>query len=171
MTVLLQIAAGLGILTLGRQLFWLFVGGVGFVYGLNLATQIVDDPSNRTTLIIALLLGLVGALFALFLQRVAVGIAGFLGGSIITVTLLEILELDVGSALVPFLIGGIVGTILVAVLFDWALILLSSFTGSTIIVQSLNFGQAVEIPLLVILLISGIVVQASQMRRETANRT
>ena len=38
MTIVARIIVGLGMLTLGRQLFWLFVGGVGFLFGINLAT-------------------------------------------------------------------------------------------------------------------------------------
>jgi hypothetical protein len=164
---LLRIIVGLGVLTLGRQLFWLFVGGVGFVFGMNLATQILEGQSAEAILIIALIVGVIGAIFALVLQRLALGVAGFLGGSVITINLLNVLNVDVGSTLVPFLIGGVIGLILVTVLFDWSLIVISSFTGATFIVQSLNPDQGLALTLLAILLFFGIAVQAHQMRRES----
>jgi hypothetical protein len=171
MVTFLRIVVGLGVLALGRQLFWLFVGGVGFVFGINLATRMLEGQSDQAILIIALIIGVIGAVFALFLQRLAVGIAGFLGGSVIAINLLNVFNLDLGSTLVPFILGGIIGLILVSVLFDWALIVISSFTGATFIVQSLNPDQGLSITLLLILLIFGIVVQASQMRRESRTIT
>ncbi len=170
---LVRIIIGLGILTMGRQLFWLFVGGVGFIFGINLATQILEGRPDETILIFALIAGVISGLFALVLQRIAVTIAGFLGGAVIGVSLLDLLNVETGSTLVPFLLGGIIGAILVSVLFDWALIILSSFTGGTIIIDSIGeyveLNQALMIIMLVFLLTSGIAIQTRMMRRETGN--
>lgn len=167
MIVLARIFVGLGMLLLGRQLFWLFVGGVGFVFGINLATQILGEGQPDTTILLfALIFGFIGAIAALFLQRLAVSAAGFIGGVVITMNLAEMLSLDLGSALVPFLVGGILGLILVNVLFDWALIVISSFAGASVIVQTFEMETAVSLLLLITFIIVGIAAQASQMRRE-----
>ena len=131
MIVLGRVIVGLGMLGLGRQLFWLFVGGIGFLFGLNIAGSLLAGQSETTALLFALVIGLIGAVAALFLQRLAVNTAGFVGGGVIAVQLIEAMALEVGSTLVPFIMGGVIGLILVSILFDWALILLSSLAGGT----------------------------------------
>jgi hypothetical protein len=167
MIILGRVLAGLGMLVLGRQLFWLFVGGMGFVFGINLATQVLGEGQPDTTILLfALIFGFIWAIAALFLQRLAVSAAGFIGGVVIAMNLVEMLNLELGSALVPFLVGGILGLILVNVLFDWALIVISSFAGASVIVQTFEMETAVSLLLLAILIVIGIVVQGSQLRRE-----
>src|SRR5438093_9533694 len=71
---------GIVILFFGRKLFWLCVAAVGFVAGVELAPHLVTDPSPFLQLTIAITLGLIGALLALFLQKIAIAIFGFLAG-------------------------------------------------------------------------------------------
>src|SRR5579871_5567358 len=71
---------GVAILLLGRKLFWLFVGAIGFALGAELAPQIIHQPAPTVTLIIAFFLGFLGALFAILIQKLAVGVAGFVAG-------------------------------------------------------------------------------------------
>ncbi|MCB9421757.1 MAG: hypothetical protein H6667_18295 [Ardenticatenaceae bacterium] len=167
MIVLGRLIVGLGMLVLGRQLFWLFVGGVGFVFGIQLATQVLGEGQpDVNILLFALVFGFIGAVVALALQKLAVSAAGFFGGGVIAMNLVQVMNLDLGSVLVPFLVGGVLGLILVSILFDWALIAISSFAGATVIVQSFVMETAVSLLLLVILIAVGIAVQANQLRRE-----
>lgn len=167
MTVVARIIVGLGMLVLGRQLFWLFVGGVGFVFGINLATQILGEGQpDANILLFGLIFGFIGAVAALVLQKLAVSAAGFVGGGIIAMNLVQVMNLDLGSVLVPFLVGGALGLVLVSALFDWALIAISSFTGATVIVQTFGMEQTPAILLLVVLILVGIAIQANQLRRE-----
>src|ERR1700704_5797051 len=71
---------GVVILLFGRKLFWLCVAAVGFAAGVEFAPQIVHEPSTRVMLAFAIVLGLIGAVLALFLQKIAIAIAGFLAG-------------------------------------------------------------------------------------------
>jgi hypothetical protein len=118
---LLAIVVGLALLLFGRQLFWLFVGGAGFAAGMALATDLFQGQSDWLILVVALLAGLVGALLSVFLQRLAIGMAGFFAGGYAVLTL----ALKLGHpdwTWIAFLLGGVVGVLLVMVLFDWALI-------------------------------------------------
>ena len=65
------------------------------------------------------------------------------------------------------MLGGIIGAGLVIVLFDWALIILSSLTGASLIVQNIQFAAYSPALVFIILLIVGIVLQAVQL---TADR-
>ncbi len=69
---------GIVILLFGRKLFWLCVAAVGFAAGVEIAPHLVHEPSPLLALTVAIVLGLIGALLALFLQKVAIAVLGFL---------------------------------------------------------------------------------------------
>ena len=71
---------GAVVLLFGRKLFWLCVAAIGFAAGVELAPHLVHEPSALLSLTIALLLGIIGALLAVFLQKIAIGVLGFLAG-------------------------------------------------------------------------------------------
>jgi len=133
-----RILIGILVLTLGRKLFWLFVAVVGFAFGASLGSQFFQGQPDWVILIIALGAGLLGALLALFLQKVAIALAGFIGGGYIALYLVNALGWGTpdSSAWLPFLIGGVIGLVLMIALFDWALIALSSLIGAGLIVQA-----------------------------------
>ena len=69
-----RVLVGLLLLVLGRRLYWLFVAGVGFLYGLKLAPVLMPEQSETVIVIVALVLALVGALVAVnALGRATVG--------------------------------------------------------------------------------------------------
>ncbi|MDH3252790.1 MAG: TMEM198/TM7SF3 family protein [Ignavibacteria bacterium] len=160
------LVAGISLLVFGRKLFWLFVGAVGFVAGMVLASKLFQDQPQSVFLIAGVGTGLLGAIVALFVQHIAIGIAGFLAGGFAVVTMMDVL--GVGTLQfpwVPFIVGGIVGAVLVAVLFEWALVVLSSITGAAAIVYALAMPAQVGSVAFVILSISGVVIQASLKRK------
>ncbi len=109
MLAAIRVVLGLALLFLGRRLFWLFVGAVGFALGAFVATQLIE-AGNVLTILIALGGGLVGILLALFLQSLAIGLAGFVAGALILQRMLELVGLDIGSwSWVILIIGGIIG--------------------------------------------------------------
>jgi hypothetical protein len=165
---IVRIVIGLIMLTLGRKLFWLFVGAVGFVIGITLVTQFFSAAPLWLVLVIAFVAGVLGALLALFVQHVAIGLAGFIGGGYVIITVLNFLGLQVSGvpAWLIFLIGGIIGLVLMVALFDWALIVLSSLTGASLVVQAVHLNPEISAVLFVALVVVGLVVQARLLRRE-----
>ncbi len=152
---------------MGRKAFWLFVGGVGFVLGLYVATQVIHTPHGWIVLVVALAAGLLGALLALVLQHVAVGLAGFVAGGYVAMNLAELWGWELGPRLfgawkpwLLFVLGGILFAVLIGVLFEWALIVLSSVTGATLITQAIRIQPGVQALLFALLVAAGIVVQA-----------
>src|SRR5256714_11670383 len=71
---------GVVILFFGRKLFWLCVAAVGFAAGVEVAPHLVHEPSMVLSLSVAIVFGFIGALLAMFLQKVAIAVAGFLAG-------------------------------------------------------------------------------------------
>ncbi len=88
--ILLRILAGTALLIAGRRLFWLFVGLLGFVSGIHIATHFFPGQPEWMVLAIALTAGVLGALIALFLQWLAIGLAGFSAGAYIIASLLHV---------------------------------------------------------------------------------
>lgn len=165
MTDLISFLLGIALLVAGRRLFWLFVGALGFITGLQLAS-VFPQLSQETVLLIGLILGVVFALLAIFLQRLAVGVAGFLAGGFILTTLAA--RLGVGSDVFPwvlYIIGGIAGVILVMLLFDWALIVFSSVAGAALILNSFSVQTAAGGLIFFLLVTAGILIQAFPVRR------
>jgi hypothetical protein len=155
----IHLISGLLLLFLGRRLFWLFVGLTGFIAGFAIAERFFQFHSQLIELIIALGCGLIGVLLAVFLQRLAIAIAGFVAGGLFTLSLLEMGGWNIASV-IPFLIGGFIGAILLSLFFDWALIIISSASGALLVARFfLQDRQLVALAFLVLLII-GIVVQA-----------
>lgn len=165
-TFLLTALAGLLILFFGRQLFWLFVAIIGFAFTFELVPRFLPDQPEWFVLLLAVLAGLVGAVLAIFLQYVAAGIAGFLAGAYVALTLLQLAgDPDPTVEWIAAIIGGAVGAILVLLLYDWALIVLSAVTGASILVQLFEVEPGLRFVLLAVLALAGIIVQAAMLRR------
>ncbi len=164
-----QLIAGVVLLVFGRRLFWLFVAACGFVAGLSLAPQITTTQPHWKILLIALALGILGALLGLLFERLAIAVAGFLAGAYIAIRMLVVLDLQGALALwVALVIGGLIGALLLGMVFDWSLIGLSSVSGAFLIVDAAHLSPSSGrgFFLWVGLLAFGVVVQAAQMRRK-----
>lgn len=155
---------GLALLLAGRRLFWLFVGTIGFAVARELVTPLVASDSRGVALIVALIAGLAGAVLAIFMQKVAIGLAGALAGAYyVNVFLASWPARDPWVGWVIMLIGAIIGALLLLLLFKWALILFSSVAGAYLIVRALvPFGMSDELKggLFLALLLVGVFVQA-----------
>src|SRR6266576_4479852 len=129
---------GVIILFFGRKLFWLCVAAVGFAAGVEIAPHLVNEPSPLLALIIALVLGLIGALLALFLQKIAIAVLGFLaGGKLAGAIAAAFLVHYAQYSTIIFVAGGIIGAVLLLILFDWSLIIVSSLIGAHLILGAI----------------------------------
>ena len=161
-----NVLVGAGLLFFGRRAFWLFVAGAGFVAGLSLANRILQGP-EAIGVIIGIGIGLLAALLAVFVQRFAISLAGFLVGGYIALQILPMLNLE-GSwwtTVLTFIIGGVIGVILVGVFLDWALISLSSLAGGVLITEALNLSGGLAPVIFVVLVVLGVVFQARELRQ------
>ena len=169
----INILLGGALLFAGRKLFWLFVGAIGFVTGLQLASSFWQGPEN-VAIIFGLVLGVIFALLAVFLQTIAIGIAGFFAGGFALISLAGMFGIDTGSIFwIIYVIGGIIGLVVVIYLFDWAIITLSSVAGASLLVQAFipQSGAGTGGVIFLILVIIGVVVQGSVLRSEQSVRT
>jgi hypothetical protein len=165
-------AVGLAVLILGRKLFWLFVAVVGFGVAMVMVPQYLPDQHPMVIMGIAFAAGIVGAILAVLLQRLAVGVAGFVAGGYILLYLLSFFDIDLGSlqglTWAIFIVGGIVGALLVGIIFDLALIILSSGVGAALIahtlMQDFSLQQAAAAVVFIVLFVVGIFIQRSLVK-------
>ena len=157
---------GIAILFFGRKLFWLTVAAVGFAVGVEIAPLLVNEPSSLLALLIALVLGVLGALLALFLQKVAIAVLGFFaGGKLATAIAAAFFVHYAQYSTIIFVIGGIIGAILLLAVFAWALIVVSSFIGAYLIQSAIVLPPTGSTLVFIGLAIVGIFVQAASFRR------
>lgn len=162
----LDILVGAVLLLFGRRLFWLFVGCIGFIVGFDIASNLFQGEPQFLIFLIAIGVGLLGAIASIFLERLVVGIAGFFAGGyfLSNVAVAALNTHQDAVRWIAYVVGGILGAILVSVLLDPALIILSSLAGATAISQNLPLTDSSRGILFVALLIFGIIVQALQYR-------
>lgn len=157
---------GIALLFAGRKLFWLFIGALGFVTGARLTATFWQGP-DWMLIVIGLIVGIIFALLATFLQSLAILLAGFLAGGYVLSALAIMLGMDGGRiSWVIYIIGGFIGMAVINFLFDWAVITLSSFAGAALITQNFLSQTTGAQFILIILVIVGIVVQGSMLRRQ-----
>ncbi len=168
-TPLISLLLGALMLFFGRRLFWLFVAALGFAIGLQLAPQLIHNPPAWMALALGIVLGLLGAVLALLVQKIAIAIAGFLiGGHIATSLVAAFVATHAQYSGITFIIGGIVGALLLLSLFDWALIFFSSVAGAELIASNLHFPATGATILFLGLTIVGIIAQAALFSRRRA---
>ena len=162
---IISVVVGAIILLFGRKLFWLLVAAIGFAAGVEVAPHFVHEASPIISLSFALVLGFVGALLAMFLQKLAIGVAGFLAGGRLALAIAAAFFVHhEGSSTIVFVIGGIVGAILLLIFFDWALIAVSSMVGAYLIESAFILPPAGTTILFLALTVIGILLQAGMVR-------
>lgn len=159
------ILIGIVLLAFGRKLFWLFVAAIGFIVGSEVsAVLLVHQP--HWIFLSALILGLIGAFVAIFVQKMAIRGAGFLAGGYFAMTLCQ--HLDVAGperGWIAFLVGGVIGTLLMIFIFNGALIAFSSASGTYLILAPLHLKPELAAILFLVLVIVGVLFQNKLLPR------
>jgi hypothetical protein len=162
----LNFILGSAVLVAGRKLFWLLVGTIGFVIGLEVARRVVHGP-DIINLLAGLIIGLVFAMLAIFIESIAIGLTGFLGGGYALLSLAALLGLDhFLGPLVAFVVGGVLGVILIVALLDWALITISALAGASMIVGGLGLRVGIAGLVYAGLVLAGLLIQGFALRRQ-----
>jgi len=167
-----NIFGGALLLAFGRRIFWLFVAVVGFFAGFELTTLFLKLNPEWVVLAIAIVIGLLGAVLAYFLEEVAIGVAGFFVGTYLGARLLADTALHAqGWEWLVILIAGVIGVILMYLVFDWALIILSSMAGASLVVEGFSLVGAAALVVGVVLFVAGVLIQSRiGLHRDTTRR-
>ncbi|HEX9732663.1 MAG TPA: DUF4203 domain-containing protein [Thermoanaerobaculia bacterium] len=161
----LELAVGAVLLLWGRRLYWLALGGLGFVLGLALAQELLDLDAG-VELILAVVAGLAGAVLAVVAQKIAVTVGGFVIGAVLAYHAASPWAADLGWGIWWIaLLGAVVGVCFAAFLFEAALIVVSSLVGALLITQGLDLERGHETWVFLVLLAIGVMVQSRSRSR------
>lgn len=166
---LVVVAIGLVVLLVGRNLFWLVVGLVGFLLGVGLGELWFVDQPTWLIAMAALLLGVLGAVVALVFERFAIALAGFYAAGYIALAVAGQLGYESVSVFVP-LGAGLIGALVTALLTDWAIIVLTALVGSAAVVSAFDLGARLEALAFVALALTGGLVQYAIRGRHRRHR-
>jgi hypothetical protein len=164
-SLILSVAAGLILLFAGRRFFWLAAAMVAFLFIFNLFDNLFGG--GWLGLIVAIIIGAIFAWLATKFVKIIGYIVGALAGAVGLPLFLSMFGINWGWLLMA-LIGAIVGFLLMMFLFDWGLILLTSWAGANAVAGKVNgmftLGTAVASLLFLVLIAAGIFVQSRELR-------
>ncbi len=155
----------LGVLLLffGRKLYWAFVAIAGFLIGMQLANEYLADKNEWIRIGAAIGAGLIGAILAMFLQRLGFAIGGFFAGAYLAFRIFEHFHPG-GDHHIWMIIGGAIGAVIAALVMDWAIIFISALAGAAAILSPFpNLEPQMANVLFLLLACVGIVVQSTML--------
>lgn len=159
----LSILAGLILLFTGRKVVWLAASLAVFLAIYQWFERILG--TGWLSLVIAVILGLVVAGFAIRFIKLIGYLIGALAGAVALPYLLGLFGVH-GSGWILALIGAVVGIIAVSLAFDWGLIIMTAWMGSNVVansaIQLFHLSASLEPVIFFILLVGGILVQFGQ---------
>ncbi len=155
---------GAVLLFFGRSLYWAYVAIAGFLVGGHYANLVLADQADWVRLLAALVAGVLGAVLAMIAQRVAFALGGLFAGGYLALLVGQQLQPD-GDPSLWLIVGGVLGTVIAALVMDWAIIVLSSLIGAGTIVIALAADPFASAIVYLLLFGVGVAVQARRMRR------
>ena len=165
LSLVLSVAAGLLLLFAGRRFFWLAAALAAFLLVFGLFEALFGG--GWLGLILAVVVGAIFAWLATKFIKIVGYIVGALAGAVGLPIFLGLFGID-WSWLLMALIGAVVGFLLMMFLFDWGLILLTSWAGANVVAGKVSgewaTGATVATIIFVVLMAAGIFVQASQLK-------
>jgi hypothetical protein len=164
------VGAGVLLALVGRHLFWLAVGLVGFLLTYSVATALLPDLDPIVVTVLAAVIGVVGAIVTLVSLRLVASIAGGLLLAVVARALFVLYVNDSAWQWAAFALGAALGWLLVRGLFDVGIIVTTALgggwyvaTGLSAAEVGLSSSETLWVGLAVAVL--GIVVQTGVLRR------
>jgi hypothetical protein len=158
---ILQIILGLIVLTTGLKLIWLFVAVMGFVFGMYIVMDLFHMKTRWLIQIIGLAVGVIGAVLGVYMKNMAIVVVCFISGGYGAYYLAQLMGIKSGVLRwIFFVVGSILGIILLVIQFEWALILLSSWGGATLVSKHLTKQRGIAFVVFLTLTLVGVLVQA-----------
>ena len=152
------------LLFLGRELNFLFAGAMAFLIGARLTPLLPSQWPDWTEWAFMIGLGILAASLTFVDDRGGYIISGFLAGGYVAAEYYTPNMLVI--PVMPFILGGIVGALILGIFTEWALIVLSSLIGGYYLTTMFRLAQTPRVLITAGLIIIGAVVQAIIMRQQ-----
>jgi hypothetical protein len=153
-----RVVIGAILLFLGRELNFLFAAGMGTLIGFRLTPILPAHWPGFYDYIFIGVLALIAAGIAVINERFGYFFSGFIAGGYILVEYYApgVLTLP----LLPFLMGGVVGSLIIGFLTEWALLIISSGIGAYYVASYFTLPSNMQILLTAGLFVVGALTQA-----------
>lgn len=152
------------LLFLGRELNFLFGGAMASLLALRLTSLLPPQWPSWSDLVFVIGAGVVAALVILLNERAGYFISGFLAGGLMLVEYYAPFNLTV--PLLPFIVGGVIGSLVLGIFTEWALILLTAGLGASYILNLFVLDPTLEILIGAGLFIVGALTQVIIMQSQ-----
>ncbi|HLA06226.1 MAG TPA: hypothetical protein VJ022_02200 [Anaerolineales bacterium] len=163
MLVIRGIIGGI-ILFLGRELNFLFAGGMAALIGFRLTPKLPAAWPGWSDSAFIAGLAILAASIVITNERVGFFLSGFLSGGYLLIEYFEpgVLTLPI----LPFVVGGVIGSLIIGMFTEWALILVTSLIGAIYATTLFQLSPTAEILVAGGLFIIGALVQVFIMRAQ-----
>jgi len=151
---------GFLLLIAGNQLKWLYVAGTAFVFADIIAThyKLIESEMNR--LMVSFTSSIIGVMMFYYFNRLITIVVSFLTGGYVIIFLPRLLGWNMSWS--PTLIFVIGGSIAAGLTFFWstfAIILLTTLGGTTLVLQNFSFGNITNQAMALVLFVVGFTAQ------------
>ena len=157
-------AIGAVVLFLGRELNFVFAGAMAFLIGQRLTPLLPSQWPGWADYAFMVGLGILAAALALINERGGFVLSGFLAGGYVMAEWYtpDLLVIPV----IPFILGGVVGALVLGLFTEWALIILSSLIGGYYLTSLFRLAPTPRVLITAGLILIGAVAQAIIMRAQ-----
>jgi hypothetical protein len=152
------------LLFLGHEINFLFAGAMAALIGFRLTPLLPPQWPGWADYVFILALGIIAAVAVLLNERIGYFISGFLAGGLFLVEYFYPNTLNVPW--LPFVVGGVIGALIIGVFTDWALILVTAAIGAYYLVNLFVLDPMLEILIGAGLFIVGALTQVIIMQSQ-----
>ncbi len=152
------------LLFLGRELNFLFAGAMAALIGFRLTPLLPPQWPAWSDAAFMITLGVIAAIIVLLNERVGYFLSGFLAGGFLLIEYYAPNQLTV--PLLPFVVGGVIGALILGLFTEWALILVSSGIGAAYVLNLFRLDPTAEILIGAGLFVIGAVTQVVIMQAQ-----
>lgn len=152
------------LLFLGHELNFLFAGGLAALIGFRLTPLLPAEWPGWTYYAFLLALAIIGGAIPIINERVGYFFSGFLAGGYFLIEYYAPGVLTV--PILPFIVGGVIGSLIIGIFTDWALIVVSCLAGAYYVTDMFRLSPTAETLLRGGLFIIGALTQVILMRMQ-----
>lgn len=153
---------GAVLLVFGKKLLTLSVAIVGFYISFTVIPMVFNNIPDTQLFITSGIIGIILFFLSKFVEKIAIFIVGMLGGGIVSLSLLNLFQIDFLNTIPQwalFLIGGCIGIFAASFIFDWILMLLTTFFGAYLLLNLFSLPFLLNIVFYLVLCLIGILFQ------------
>lgn len=162
--ILIRGALGGILLFLGRELNFLFAGGFAAMIALRVVPLLPASWPAWGDIAFILVMAAIAAAIPTINERAGYVVSGFLAGGFYLAD--YYVPGFISIPILPFLVGGAVGGLIMGFLTEWALMIVSSLIGSIYVMDLFTFRRDVELMLTGVLFFAGALTQVLTWRAQ-----